>query len=218
MDVDPRIAIPRQTPVLQEHQSSNSCGRILQDVRRPSGCTMERGPSGRGVPRSPQRPATRAMPRVRSPGPSRAARPAPPARTAPPVWPLPAPVRAVTIVVIVVRARCPAERRVQLLDRVGQHRLVAAPQHGKAERPVERRQVARPEPPGLALAQPDAGHARAVGQLVVERHGVAAHAHHRGKRVEPLARGFVHERRGSRASRACEEVVPAVHASRAARG
>ena len=157
---------------------------------------------------TPSAAPTRAMPRVRSPGPSRAARPAPPARTAPPVWPLPAPVRAVTIVIVTIRAGCAAERRVQLLDRVGQNRLVAAPQHGKAERPVERRKVTRPEPPGLALAQPDTGHPGAVGQLVVERDGVAAHPHHRRQRVEPLARGFVHQRQRVEGQPGVQEVIP----------
>ena len=151
---------------------------------------------------------TRAMPRVRSPGPSRAARPAPPSRTAPAVRPLPATVRPVAIVIVAVRAGCAAECRVELLDRIGQDRFVAAPQHGKAERPIDRRKVPRPDPPGLALAQPDTGHTGAVGQLVVQRDGVAAHAHHRGKRVEPLARGFVHQRQRVEGQPAVQEVIP----------
>src|SRR5215207_5732977 len=101
---------------------------------------------------------TRTVPRVRAAGASRTAGPAPPSRASSPVRPARAAVRAVTVVVA-IRAEGAAERRVQVLDRVGQDRLVAAPQNGKAERPIDGRKVTGPDPPGLPLAQPDAGHA-----------------------------------------------------------
>jgi hypothetical protein len=125
--------------------------------------------------------------------------------------PTPAAVRAVTIVITAVRAGRAAERRVQFLDCISQDRLVAVPQNGKAERPVDGRKVTRPDPSGLPLAQPDAGHAGAVGQLVVQRDGVAAYAHHRGKGVEPCARGFVHERKRVEGQAGVLEVVPGIH-------
>jgi hypothetical protein len=123
MDVDLRIATPRQPPALQQHQSwvggvtgprhpkNPPLAAFLMTSGGPLGAQWSVAPPARSsMARTAA--ATGAVPRVRAPGASRATGPTPPARTTPAVRPVPAAVRAVTIVVGAVRAGRAAERRV----------------------------------------------------------------------------------------------------------
>ena len=113
----------------------------------------------------------------------------------------------------------PPELRLQLGDGVRQDRRVPAPLHGEAERPVERRQVARPEPPGLPLAQPHPGHALRRppprSRAARRRPGRAPSP---GSASSRSRVGVVHQRRRVEGDAGAEEVVPAVDPPRAARG
>jgi hypothetical protein len=71
---------------------------------------------------------------------------------------------------------------------------MAPSQERKLERPVERRQVARPEPLGLPLTQPNPRHAHSIRDLVVERRRIATHPDHAGQSIEPRPGHLVHHR------------------------
>src|SRR5512147_646134 len=133
--------------------------RFLHDVRRLRGCTMEH----RLAPTAPLQcsaAASRTPPRVgtaSSPG-----------AAPPPTWMPPAMMRlGVAVIVFVPAAWGALEHRVKLVDGIRQDRLVPAPQDGEPKRPVERRKIAGPKPPGLALAEPRPRNTGTIGELVV---------------------------------------------------
>src|SRR2546422_8399792 len=52
-----------------------------------------------------------------------------------------------------------AQLAAQVLQRIGPHRLALAPEHCEADRPVERGQIARLQPPCLAFLETQPHHA-----------------------------------------------------------
>src|SRR5512138_2350451 len=65
--------------------------------------------------------------------------------------PVPAPLAA--FVIVTGEPGRALEQHLHLLERVGPQRLVPAAHHREAKRPVERRELASPEPPSLTFPQ-----------------------------------------------------------------
>ena len=78
----------------------------------------------------------------------------------------------------------------------------------EAERPVEWGQIVGAQALGLALPQPDSSHSGAVLDLVIERSGIPSDPDHGRQRLEPFARGVVHECRGVQGDPGALEVLP----------
>ncbi len=219
MDVDRPDRHPEATICTVRTSAIDSCGRILQDVRRPSGCTMERDPPGSRCPMSPQRPRPE---RCRGSAPRCPPEPRGPPRPRGPLRPCGPP----------FRPRCERspssssrfERGARLSAACSSSTVSARIGSCRPRSTAKRsgRSIGGRSPVRIRLAWPSRSRTRAtpgaVGQLVVERDGVAAHAHHRGKRVEPLARGFVHQRQRVEGQPGVAESHPMSPRSRAGRG
>src|SRR5258705_147781 len=105
---------------------------------------------------------------------------APEDAASPPPPPTPSPHQPASLAASQTRQRLP-----EFLQVLGPHGVALAPHHAEAPRPVPRRQVARLQPPGLAVAQSQTRHTHAVLDLVVDGDAIAVQMQRCGQRIEP---------------------------------
>src|SRR3989442_4012348 len=85
-----------------------------------------------------------------------------------------------------------AQLAAQVLQRIGPHRLALAPEHCEADRPVERGQIARLQPPCLAFLETQPHHADPLLHLVIHGHAVPVEVDRCRERIQGTALGFRH--------------------------
>src|SRR6266566_2728714 len=85
-----------------------------------------------------------------------------------------------------------AQLATQVLQRIGPHRLALAPEHCEADRPVERGQIARLQPPCLAFLETQPHHADPLLHLVIHGHAVPVEVDRCRERIQGTALGFRH--------------------------
>ena len=112
-------------------------------------------------------------------------------------------------VVVSVGLGTAPQQVLQRRDSVGQHRWVPSPLHGKAQRPIQSRELVRTQPLGLAFPQPDPGDPLSVLDLIIERNGVASYVQTPRQRLQPLARTRIHQLRRLEHDAGPEELIPA---------
>src|SRR6266508_402947 len=104
-----------------------------------------------------------------------------------------------------------AEEGLESRERVGQQRRMPTPLYREAKRPVQRRELVRAEPLGLALAEAGSRDPFPIEDLVVERHRIPAEAETRGQGLETLADFALDQGGWIEGDASVQELLPALH-------